>query len=107
MPAIIEMRTYRTRPGKRAEFLDVFRTRSLPAHREIGMRIVGPFPSLEEPDTFFFMRGFPDLSSREPMKQLFYEGPLWKNELESILLPMIESYSVVLVEDTEGLMGEW
>ena len=80
---IIEMRTYKTKPGKRAEFLDIFRSKSVPAHDEIGMKILGPFLSLEDPDTFFFMRGFPDLSSREPMKAKFYEGELWKREMES------------------------
>ncbi|MGH9604459.1 MAG: NIPSNAP family protein [Terracidiphilus sp.] len=39
---IVEMRTYRTKPGKRAEFLEVFRTKSMPAHAEIGMKILGP-----------------------------------------------------------------
>jgi hypothetical protein len=107
MAAIIEMRTYRTKPGRRAEFLEIFAARSMPAHREIGMRIVGPFPSIEDPDVFFFMRGFPDLASREPMKSRFYDGPLWKNELENVLLPMLETWDVVLVEDTAGLMGEW
>ena len=29
------------------------------------MKISGPFLSLEDPDTFFFMRGFPDLASRD------------------------------------------
>ena len=52
-----------------------------PAHAAIGMRILGPFLSIEDPDSFFFMRGFPDLESREPMKAKFYDGPLWKNEL--------------------------
>ncbi len=56
---IIEMRTYRTKPGMRAKFLDIFRTKSVPAHTDIGMRILGPFPSIEDPDVFFFMRGFP------------------------------------------------
>lgn len=107
MPAIIEMRTYKTKPGKRSEFLQIFTARSLPAHLEIGMKIVGPFPSIEDPDVFFFMRGFPDLASREPMKSRFYDGELWKGELESLLLPMLESWEVVLVEDTAGLMGEW
>ena len=106
MTAIVEMRTYRTKPGKREEFLAIFTSRSIPAHREIGMRIVGPFPSLEDPDVFFFMRGFPDLASREPMKSRFYDGELWKNELESVLLPMLESWEVVLVEDTAGLLDE-
>jgi heme-degrading monooxygenase HmoA len=99
---IIEMRTYKLQPGKRAEFLEIFRTKSVPAHDEIGMRILGPFLSLEDPDTFFFMRGFPDLQSREPMKAKFYEGELWKSELESKLMPMIEKYEVVLVDDPEG-----
>jgi len=101
---IIEMRTYRTKPGKRAEFLHVFRTRSIPAHREIGMKILGPFLSIEDPDVFFFMRGFPDLASREPMKARFYEGQLWKNELEKILMPILDKYEVVLVEDPEELV---
>lgn len=95
---IIEMRTYRIKPGKRAEFLEIFRTKSLPAHREIGMTIAGPFLSVEDSDTFFFMRGFPNLESREPMKAKFYEGELWKRELESVLMPMIERYEVVVVE---------
>jgi NIPSNAP len=101
---IIEMRTYQTRPGRRSEFLEIFRRKSIPAHAEIGMRILGPFLSVEDDDTFFFMRGFPDLPSREPMKAKFYEGVLWKNELESVLMPMLEKYEAVVVEDTDGLV---
>jgi hypothetical protein len=96
---IIEMRTYKTKPGKRSQFLEIFRSKSIPAHTEIGMKILGPFLSLEDPDIFFWMRGFPDVSSREPMKAKFYEGELWKGELENILLPMLDKYEVVLVED--------
>ncbi len=99
---IIEMRTYKIKPGKRSEFLEIFRSKSIPAHADIGMKILGPFLSIEDPDTFFFMRGFPDLPSREPMKAKFYEGELWKRELESMLLPMIDKYEVVLVDDPEG-----
>jgi hypothetical protein len=101
---IIEMRTYKTKPGKRSEFIEIFRTRSIPAHAEIGMKILGPFLSVEDADTFFFMRGFSDLPSREPMKAKFYEGDLWKGELENILMPMLEKYEVVAVEDPDGLV---
>lgn len=104
MPMIIEMRTYKIKPRKRAEFLEIFRSKSVPAHDEIGMRILGPFLSIEDPDTFFFMRGFPDLESREPMKARFYEGELWKGELEHVLMPMIEKYEVCLVDDPDGLV---
>ena len=101
---IIEMRTYKIKPGMRETFLEIFRSKSVPAHLAIGMKILGPFLSIEDPDTFFFMRGFPSLESREPMKAKFYEGELWKSELEAVLMPMIERYEVVLVDDTEELI---
>ena len=103
---IIEMRTYKTKPGLRSRFLEIFRSKSIPAHAEIGMKILGPFLSVEDADTFVFMRGFPDLASRQPMKAQFYEGELWKRELESVLLPMLEKYEVVVVEDPDG-MAHW
>src|SRR5215469_15839963 len=103
---VIEMRTYKLKAGYRERFLEIFRTKSVPAHTEIGMKILGPFLSLEDPDTFFFMRGFPDRESRESMKARFYEGELWKNELEPVLMPMLEKYEAVLVDDPDDLV-QW
>jgi hypothetical protein len=40
------------------------------------------------------------------MKEKFYEGALWKNELEQKLMPMIEKYDVVLV-DAKGGLRDW
>ena len=59
---IIEMRTYKIEPGKRAKFIKILETKALPAHKEIGMKILGPFLSVEDDDTFFWMRAFPDQS---------------------------------------------
>ena len=103
---IVEMRTYRTKPGKRAEFLETFMARSIPAHRALGMSISRPLLSVEDPDTFFFMRGFPDLASREPMKARFYESDLWTHELEQRLMPLLDTYDVVVVEGPETLFAE-
>ena len=105
MSRVIEMRTYKLKPGLRTAFLEIFRAKSMPAHAEIGMGIVGPFLVVDDPDAFFFMRIFPDLSVRDAMKDRFYEGPLWKNELESLLMPMIEKYDVVLVADPDRLVA--
>ena len=103
---IIEMRTYKTKPGQRAKFIEIFRTKAVPAHEEIGMKILGPFLSVEDDDTFFFMRGFPDLPSREPLKAQFYDGELWKGELEKTVMPMLEKYEVVVVDDPDNLV-QW
>jgi hypothetical protein len=99
---IIEMRTYKTKPGCRSKFLRIFRSDSIPAHAEIGMKILGPFLSVEDDDTFFFMRGFADASARDSMKEKFYQGKLWKEKLENLLMPMLEEYEAVVVEDPAG-----
>jgi hypothetical protein len=101
---IVEMRTYKLKSGMRGRFLEVFRAKSMPKHAELGMKILGPFLSVEDADTFFFMRGFPDLQSRGPMKASFYEGDLWKGELENLLMPMIDKYEVVVVDDPGNLI---
>ena len=36
---VIEMRTYKTKPGMRSRFLEIFHSKSIPAHREIGMKM--------------------------------------------------------------------
>lgn len=103
---VVEMRTYKTKPGMREQFLAIFRSRSMPAHAALGMRILGPFTAIDDADTFFFMRGFPDLASRERMRAGFYEGDQWKSELESLLMPMLEKFDVVLVDDPDRLV-QW
>jgi len=39
------------------------------------------------------------------MKDRFYEGELWKRELEHRLLPRLVKYDVVLIEAEENLGG--
>ena len=103
---LIEMRTYKIKPGKRTEFLEVLESKAVPEHQKIGMKILGPFLSIEDVDTFFWMRAFPDLKSRQKMRHEFYEGKLWKDVLEEKLMPILEKYEVVVVEAKEDL-GDW
>lgn len=102
---IVEMRHYRTRPGMRERFLELFRAKSMPEHARLGMPIAGPFLDVENDDAFFFMRGFPDLESRDSLKAQFYEGKLWKEELEQVLMPMLAHYDVVVVDDPDDRIG--
>ncbi len=99
---IVEVRTYKIKPGRRDDFIQFFENRAVPALRAHGMDVLGPMVDLEEPDTFVWLRGFPSLEERDAMKNAFYEGELWKRELESIAMPMLESYDVVLTQTTPG-----
>ena len=99
---IVEVRSYRIKPGRRAEFISMFETRAVPALRALGMQIIGPFLDVENPNKLVWLRSFPSLEERDRMKAAFYEGELWKNELEAIAMPMLDSYDVILCETSPG-----
>jgi NIPSNAP len=99
---IVEVRSYRIKPGHREEFIKFFETRAVPELRAHGMTILGPLLDLENPNKFVWLRSFPSLAERERMRYAFYEGETWKRELEPIAMPMLESYDVILCETSPG-----
>jgi hypothetical protein len=99
---IVEVRSYRIKPGRRDPFIQFFESRVVPALRSHGMTILGPLLDLENPNKFVWLRSFPSLDERERMREAFYEGVLWKTELESIAMPMLDSYDVTLRETSRG-----
>jgi hypothetical protein len=103
---IVEVRSYRIKPDRREEFIRLFETRAVPAQRALGMQILGPLLDLENPNKFVFLRSFPSLDERERMRDAFYGGELWKNELEAIAMPMLDSYDVILCETSTGCVFE-
>ena len=90
---IVEIRTYRTKPGRRADFVDLFEKRAGPTQVSLGMKLIGPLLDLENPDAFVWLRSFPSLEERDRLKEAFYEGALWKNELEVLVMPKVETPS--------------
>jgi hypothetical protein len=99
---IVEVRSYRIKPGKRDEFIKLFEARAVAAMRSYGMQVTGPFLDVENPNKFVFMRSFPSLEERDRMKEAFYGGELWKNELERLAMPLLDSYDVILCETSAG-----
>ena len=99
---IVEVRSYRIVPGRREEFIRLFESRAVPALRAHGMKVLGPLIDVENPNKFVWLRSFPSLEERDRMKKAFYEGDLWKNELEALAMPMLDSYDVILCETSSG-----
>jgi NIPSNAP len=52
---VVEVRTYRTKPGRRAEFVELFTSRGGPAQREYGMTVLGPLLDTEDPDALVWV----------------------------------------------------
>src|ERR1700677_3103412 len=107
MAGVIEVRSYRAKQGMREELLKLLHSRAFPLHRTLGMKVLGPFPTREDDVGFVWLRGFPDEASRDSLKAAFYEGPDWLDGLEAQILPMLDEYSAIVVEDTVDLWSNW
>jgi hypothetical protein len=101
---IIEVRTYTIKPGLRDQFIALFERRAILEQQAVGIKVLGPLLDTENPNVFLFLRAFPSLEERDRMTSLFYDGPVWKNELERLAMPMIETYSAVLTVTTPGFV---
>lgn len=107
MAGVIEVRTYKIRPGERDQVMELLRTRLFPLHHEIGIRVLGPFPSAEDEDTLVWLRAFPDAASRDTMTEALYGGARWKDELAGLILPAITKHHVAVLEDATDLWNVW
>ena len=97
---LVEIRHYTIKPGLRDEFVAWFEDQVVPAMTEAGMRILGVFTGMEDPDAFFYLRAFEDMAERERLTQEFYGGVVWLDTMRDKALAMESSYEVHLVEST-------
>ncbi|MGH7572720.1 MAG: NIPSNAP family protein [Gemmatimonadota bacterium] len=75
---VVEFRNYRLRPGVREAFIGYFEERFLDSQEDAGMRVLGQFRLVGEPDRFVWIRGFEDMASRRQALERFYGGPYWE-----------------------------
>jgi hypothetical protein len=94
--AVIEIGIYKIHAGKRDEFVKLYDEELLPAQREFGFDVVGHFVSLDDEQTFVWLRRFSSREERQRMTDEYYGGDLWRNELCPRALPLIEDYSNVI-----------
>ena len=100
---VIELRQYRIKPGRRADFADFFHHRATPAQARYDITVLGQFDDLGDADNFVWLRGFPSLVERDRRKAAFYSSRLWHDELEKDAFSMIDDYSnSILVAPVTG-----
>ena len=61
------------------------------------MRVIGQFRDSAEPDHFVWLRGFPDMESRQRLLAAFYGGPVWARHRDAANATMIDSDDVLLL----------
>lgn len=94
---IVELRQYTLHPGRRDTLVDVFDRHLVDGQEAAGMRIVGQFRDLDDPDRFVWVRAFPDMDRRAESLAGFYGGPVWKAHSATANATMIDSDDVLLL----------
>src|SRR2546430_8374464 len=102
---IVELRQYSLHPGKRDVLIDLFDSEFIESQEALGMRVIGQFRDLDDPDRFVWLRGFRDMSSRAQGLQGFYGGPVWMQHRDAANATMIDSDNVLLLRPARWASG--
>ena len=94
---IVELRQYTLHPGKRDVLIDLFDRELVESQEAVGIKIIGQFRDLGNPNRFVWLRGFRDMPSRAQALKDFYGGPIWKAHREAANDTMVDSDHVLLL----------
>ena len=94
---IVELRQYTLQPGKRGDLIEIFDREFVESQEELGMRIIGQFQDLDNPNRFVWLRGFPNMPTRAEALTAFYSGPVWKANRNEANATMVDVNNVLLL----------
>jgi NIPSNAP len=102
---IVELRQYTLHPGKRDTLIELFDREFVESQEALGMKIIGQFRDMNNPDRFVWLRGFRDMPSRAEALKAFYGGPVWKAHGKAANATMIDSDNVLLLRPARPITG--
>jgi NIPSNAP len=97
LTSVVELRQYTLHPGKRDVLIDLFDGEFIESQEALGMRVIGQFRDVDDPDRFVWLRGFRDMPARAEGLKAFYGGPVWQGHREVANATMIDSDNVLLL----------
>lgn len=104
MKKIIEIRTYRLKPGTAARFHEIMLKDSAPLHKTFGIDVVAHGPSLHDTCAYFLIRAFDDLQDLNESQQGLYASEAWRSGPRESIVAAIESdANAVMWADTSAI----
>jgi quinol monooxygenase YgiN len=94
---IVELRQYTLHPGQRDVLVDVFDDNFVEGQEAAGIRIIGQYRDLDDPDRFVWIRSFRDMESRKAGLTALYTGPVWKAHGRVAAGTMVDSGNALLL----------
>lgn len=95
---VFELRNYLLKPGARDEFIRYFKNHFIDSQKTMGASIPAMFTIKDEPDRFFWIRGFDSMRERSQFLPAFYNGDVWKKFGPAANDMMLEWHNVHLVK---------
>ena len=79
--AFFELRQYKIRPGKMAQWLDFMENEIIPFQVSKGAVICGSFKGEEDESVYFWIRRFESEAERERLYEAVYQSDFWTKEV--------------------------
>jgi hypothetical protein len=95
--AVMELRQYTLHPGRRDALIELFDREFVETQEVCGMRVIGQFRDLDDPDRFVWLRGFASMDARRRGLGAFYGGPVWAAHRAAANATMVDSDNVLLL----------
>ena len=92
MNRLLEIRTYRLKPGTLAAFHNAIHTQAVPMLRSAGADVVAYGRSDHEEETYFLIRSYESRKALEAEQHKFYSSPEWQQGPRPELVDRIETY---------------
>ena len=78
---LFELRTYYTKPGQRARWVQFMEETIIPFQISKGMVVVGSFVGETDENIYVWIRRFADEAERERLYKAVYETDYWRQEV--------------------------
>lgn len=95
---VIELRNYLVKHGQRDKYTGYFGKHIAGGQNTLGGYVLGQYNVKGEPDHFFWIRGFKDMSSRKKFLQEFYISEFWQKHKHISAELLVNYDNVYLLE---------
>lgn len=104
MTRSIEIRSYRLKPGAKAEFHRLVSAEAIPLALQWGTDVVAYGPSSADDEGYVLIRAYADTAQLTASQDGFYASDAWRDGPRQRILDLIDEHLSVVVSADEALI---
>ncbi len=94
---VVELRSYNLKPGSRDAYHKLVIEKGLPMLKSWDIDVLGYGPSQSDDSSYYLIRAFNSVASREKIEDDFYGSDEWKNGPRASILALIQNYTTIVL----------